>query len=235
MKLGSHHPRTRGEVFLKVPSQKSAPVLDSVEVTLDQKNAVLDAEAEKLGVGSIRQEAMAIALSWVEEGDHSFEMLDSVVQGFVGIEDIDDLTDEDEELYEALFDAVGEAFVSLGAAEGKVEAFIESESDKEGQALGKDLSEKMDEQVLDDAVLLGRFAAEGSLDEGLDNGEVMDAAKEKRIRNGKVYFKRKRTKKYIMSAKQRQALKKAQRKSRSSMAKFNRARSNKVRERRGMN
>jgi hypothetical protein len=242
--LGSEHRARHGSFLSLSDLSKPAQVLDSASpevegIPTDEgavSDEVLDSAAEDFGAALERSNGMGIALTFIEDGDYTFDSVDSLVRGFSGIDETgeSDPSDDEETEYNELASAVLDSFVSLGADADQANSFLQSEDDVQGEALGSFLKHGMNEQVLDDATLICHHAVKGNLD-SLDQHGVFDAAKEKKIRNGKVvWVKKKIGPKKRMSAKQKMALKKAQRKSGSAASKAKRAKSNRIAEKMGM-
>lgn len=218
---------------------KAEPILDSAsdDIPTDAPtDAVLDAAAESFGSSVHRSQAMGIALTFVEDGEYVFDAVDDLVRGVVGIDEAgeSDPTDEESEQYNDLAETVLDSLVSLGADQAQASSFMQSEDDTQGEVLGSFLATQMDETVLDDATIINRFAVAENL-EFDDADGVLDAAKIKKIRGGKVVWVTKKIgPKKRMSAKQKMALKKARLKSNSSAAKAKRAKSSRIAEKMGL-
>lgn len=175
--------------------------------------------------GALRGEAMGAVLSWVEDGDWSFEALDSVLEGMASDSDDDDLTDDEQEHYDAIWETVAEALESLGAESASIDSLYE-EDDDAAQALGKFLASALDEVTKDDDDLVSEFAVGGQL--------VLEATR-RVVRGGKSKRVRKRRKKKRRrTASQRASLKKARRKSHNSGARRSRKKSMRRRKSMGM-
>ncbi|MFH1984780.1 MAG: hypothetical protein ABIL58_23310 [Pseudomonadota bacterium] len=173
-----------------------------------------------------RSAAMATALAWLEGKDFTFAALDVLVVGMVDADGDEEVGEDEEADYNELLSITADALIRLGASPENVGAFIDAEDDEAGTKLGKFLSDKLDAIELDDEDLITRFATSA--------GEPVFEATVKVIRGGKVVLKKKRVKKYRMTAAQRAGLKKARRKANTSAARRMRAKSMKIRKQRGM-
>ncbi|MDX5979647.1 hypothetical protein [Vreelandella alkaliphila] len=165
---------------------------------------------------TLRSEAMGAVLTWLDEGDWSFDALDSLLEGLASSTDEEELTDEEAEHYEALWETTEEALKSLGAEAGSISQLFE-ENDDAAQALGKHLSAKLDDITKSDDDLVSEFGVGGQL--------ILESGK-RVIRNGELRrIPRRRRRKRRMTSAQRAALKKARRKANTSAAKRSRAKS----------
>lgn len=184
----------------------------------EMDNLILEAAETQL-----RGDAMSAALTWVDDGDWSYEALDALLEDMASDSDEDDESDDDEDMtddeqehYEALTDTVLDALVSLGGDADNIELALSGDEDA-AQRLGKHLSSRLDNVTKDDDDLVSEFSVGGEL--------VMEAMK-KVVRNGKTkWVRKKKRRKKRRTAAQRAALKKARRKSGRSSAKRSRKRS----------
>ncbi len=175
----------------------------------------------------IRSAGMATALTWVDEGAYGFADLDALVVGMVDIDGDEEIGEDEEADYNDLLSATTEALIRLGGAETNVSAFIDDEDDDAGEKLGKHLASKLENIGADDDEIITRFA--------MRSGEaILEAGTRKVVRDGKVVIKKKRVKKYRMTASQRQALKKARRKANTAGARRARMKSMRIRKKRNM-
>ena len=196
---------------------------DSIFEAAEPDTGAVDDYADR----QIRSAGMATALAWLDEGDFSFSALDVLVVGMVDVDGDDEIGDDEEADYNDLLTAVAEALVRLGGAEDNVAALIDDEDDAAGEKLGKHLTAQLESATLDDDEIVTRFA--------MRSGEqILEAGTRKIVRDGKVVIKKKRIKKYRMTAAQRQSLKKARRKAHSAGARRARAKSLRIRKKRGL-
>jgi len=176
-----------------------------------------------------RAQGMSLALVWLEDQDFSYTALDALVVGMADLDGDAEINEEEEDLYNDLFSAVGAAFVKLGADEKNVKGFIDDEDDPAGEKLGEYLSNKMHDVEIDDDELVSGFA--------VSDDTILEAAyrRVKVIKNGKVVFRKKRIgKPKRLSAKQRAALKKARRKANTGAARKARQKAMRIRKSRGL-
>ena len=192
------------------------------------------AQADKMADMILKNDAMALALTWVDEADYSFDGLNALVAGYADLDDSGEIDNEEEaEYYNSLLQATADALVSLGADPEEVATFIDDEDTAAGKKVGIQLSDTLDDEILEDADIQVKFAIR---DDGLIKGSsaIFESYK-KVVRNGKVVLKKKRLKRpKRMTAAQRAALKKARRKANRGAAKKKRAKSNRARKRRNL-
>ena len=186
---------------------------------------VLDSAADDLAEKQFRSDAMATALTWVEEGDYSNDALVGLVSGMADVDQDGEISDSEEEYYDDLLVMTADALVELGGDPSNIRQFLENGDDEAGEKLGAYLASKLNYLSASDDQVVSNYAVSESL--------IMDAT-QKVVRNGRVQLKKKPTRKKKMSSAQKQALKKARKKSNTSAARKKRAKSNKVRKSRGM-
>lgn len=173
----------------------------------------------------LRTEAMGAVLTWVEEGDWSYDTLDSLLEGMASSSDEEDMSEDEEAHYEALWETVEEALGVLGADDSNIAQVLKGDDDA-AQALGKFLSAELDEVTKSDDDLVSEFGVGGQL--------VLEATK-RVIRGGEMRrLPVRRRRKRRMTPAQRAALKKARRKAHTSSAKRSRSRSMRRRNQMGM-
>lgn len=172
----------------------------------------------------LRSAAMGVVLTWVEEGEHTFDMLETLVEGFADSDESEDLSDEEMVDYEALLSTVGDALIYLGASKESVNSMMTGD-EKSAAELGDELSYKLDDLDDDDDEIVSNFSSQSVL--------VAEAVK-KVIRGGEVKIIRTNRRKRRMSSAQKAALKKARKKAHTSSARLARKKSNKIRTRKGL-
>lgn len=210
--------------FSVPPPEQPAPepinILDSAAMVTD---AAVDDFATKLA----RSQAMAVALTFVAEGDFTYDTLEGLVIGMTSADmDSDgEISEDEEDAFNEILSYVAEAFGVLGAGAENVAAFINDEDDAAGATMGTRLAGRLEETKLTDDDIIARFALQEQL--------VLDGWK-KVVKGGKVVLKKIRTKKVRLNAAQKAALKKARRKANSAAAKFARKKSMKMRKARGI-
>lgn len=175
----------------------------------------------KMADQTLRSNAAAAVLTWVDDEDATFEQLDSLIYGFASGGDDDDLTEDELSDYNDMMGYAFEFLVSNGAAADKVQSM--EENDDATEAVLEAVKEAT--KAEDDDELVADFAVRETL---------MNESKQKVIRNGEVKYIKKKTKKYRQSPAQKAALKKARRKANTSAAKAKRRKSNRARSARGM-
>lgn len=195
--------------------------------------SAVDSKAES----DSRSMAAAIVIEWAKSETNDFDDLEAMIAGsVVGIAfksdteedehkiDPDKLTDEDEEDFNELLGFVGEALIKFSGLEGKkIQTFVDDEKNEMASDIIEAIQNKVKGESEDE--LVADFAVRENI--------ILSSTK-KVIRDGKVKYIKKPLRKRKMSAKQRQALKKAQRKANSSAAKAKRKKSNRLRKSRGM-
>ena len=176
----------------------------------------------KMADQTLRSNAAAAVITWIDGEDATYEELDSLLYGFAaGDDDQEELTEDELEVYNALLEYVDEFLVANGADASQVQSMDENEDAAE--AVFNDVKESI--KAKDDDELIADFAVRETM---------MNESTQKVVRDGKVVTKKKKTKKHKQSPAQKAALKKAQKKSNSSAAKAQRRKSNRVRKSRGM-
>lgn len=191
----------------------------------ERPDTEVDAMIIEAAENSLRTEAMGAVLTWVEDGDWSYDALDALLEGLASDTDDDELTDDEQEQYEALWETAMEALESLGASESNIEQAVGGD-DGAAEKLGKFLADKLDNITKDDDDLVAEFGVGGSL--------VMESSR-RVIRNGETRrMPRRRKRKRRMTAAQRAALKKARRKAHNSGARRSRKRSMRRRKQMGL-
>lgn len=173
-----------------------------------------------------RASAMSALLTWLDEGDYTYEALDSLAAGVADVDFDDEVGDDEEDYYNDILDAISDAMVFLGAESGNVADFLNEEDDDAGEKLGEFLAGKLEDDSRDEDEIIGDFAVRESL---------IAESTIRVIRGGEVVRKKKRIRKpKRLSAAQRAALKKARRKAHTGPAKLARRKSLKIRKRRGL-
>ena len=181
---------------------------------------------EDFATKQLRSQAMACALIWVENGDYSFAALADSAATIADLDGDQELGPDEETYYNDLLTEVGGAFTVLGADSGNVQSFIDNEDDAEGLKLGGFLSEKMQTVQDDDETLISHYA--------VSDAPIMESMI-KVVRAGRITLKRKRIgRPHKMTAAQRAGLKFARRKAFTGAAKLHRAKSMRLRRKRGM-
>ena len=184
-------------------------------VTEAAKEMAVDDLAEQ----QVRAMAMGAALAWIDDGEYTFDAMDSLVEGLSDLDDSEELSDDEMVVYNDLMTAVGMALEELGADSAMIESALTGD-DEAATELGYYLEEKTEEMELDDDELVSEFSTKAAL--------ITEGVK-RVIRDGKVKYIRTNRRKRKMSAKQKAALKKARMKANTSAAKLARKKSMKLR------
>lgn len=221
----------------KDKGKRQGPALDSA--VLD--GVVLDAAAEHELIEA-RKDAVAAIQQWVEDSDldDGESSADRLLALMVGVADSNkdgELTDDEQDVVQAVLEAAWDYLSSFGAAEDDISALL---NDWDGDAaerlrdlVAAGLPEGEDEA---DAAIDSFAFGEADQEAALDNA-VLDATYRKRmvIRNGKKMRVNKRVSGTVrLSGKQKLAIRKASLKSRSAGAKARRMKSMKLRRKMGL-
>lgn len=191
----------------------------------ERSETEMDTLIAEAAENTLRSEAMGAVLTWLDDGDWSFESLDSLLEGMASTTDEEELTDDETEHYEALWETAEDALLSLGAEKASISQLLE-EDDEAAEALGKHLSAALEDITKSDDDLVSEFGVGGQL--------VLEAT-QRVIRNGETRrIPKKRRRKRRQTPAQRAALKKARRKAHTSGARRSRARSTRRRKQMGL-
>ena len=170
-----------------------------------------------------RRVAINAALSWVEDGEYTYDSLDEALSAAADLDGDYELDDDEQEYYRGLWDHLLAALEYLGADEADLRELADgpgAKADKAAARLGQFLFEKMDNEELDDEALIMDFAFQ-------DDGVMENAMKKLgfKIRDGVKTMVRKAVGHVKLSGAQKRALKKARRKAHTGMANKRRAKS----------
>lgn len=171
---------------------------------------------------SMRSDAAAAVLQWVEEGDAEADAFEAMAYGLAGGEDDTELTDEQAEEFEKILGLMADFCLQLGATSENVQGMIDDDDDA---------SEAVYTAV--ESALEGQDSDELVADFGVRENLIMEAMK-KVVRNGQVVTIKTKKKKRRMTSAQRSALKKARQKAHSSAAKARRRKARNIRKSRGL-
>lgn len=200
-----------------------SPIFESKQPMTEEQ---IEDQIVEAAANTLRSEAMGVALTWIEEGEHTFDAIDYLVEGIVtdeGEED-QDLTPDEIDHYDLIMEIMPAALKSLGGNAENIAKLLDHEDDEAGAALGKHLTSKLDETAKDDDDLVAEFAAGGEM--------ILESLR--MVRGGEVVRKSRKRRKRRMTSAQRAALKKARRKAHTSAARRARKKSMKVRSKRGL-
>ena len=198
------------------------------EPLIDQRlmDAAVDDRAEVL----FRSEAMAAALTFVEEGDYSQDALTALVTGLAGCDTgLAYLSNDQQECYDDLMTMTADALVSLGANADNIREFIESSdpntANEAGSKIGKFLRLKLLEEEVNEDEVIARFAIAPQL--------LVESAAQV-LRNGRVPLTRKALYLKQLTGVQKLTVEKAQIKAHGAFKRLWRAKVAKRRKSRGM-
>lgn len=210
----------------------SEPNNDNQELLLSSVMAEYDLN-EKMQLSSVsimadqqtRSMAAAIAIEWAKSGETDYESLEALVVGAINDDD-DDISEDEKEDIDALLQAVGQFIADhTGLSSSEVELMFEQEDDD----LAIDAADEIERNLKrkNQSELIADYAAK--------QGMLLSSAKKRVVRDGKVVQINKRPKKHIMTSARRAALKKIRKKSNTAAARAKRDKSNRVRNRAGLN
>ncbi|MEG5932553.1 hypothetical protein UXN85_21025 [Enterobacter hormaechei] len=201
--------------------QQFEPTLENMQERMEK--LLLEA-ADQSG----RAQAAAAVLEWAAGGDASAEAFDELALGLAGIEDTtDELSDEAIDAYNDQLVMLAEAAIGLGASQDDVTTMIDENDSDSAQAVMDAIS------VQDEDEAIAAYSVTGGNDGALMESAMLEASI-KVVRGGVVKIIRKRPHKVRISGAQRAALKKARLKAQTSTAKIARAKSMKIRKKRGI-
>ncbi len=188
---------------------------------------VLLSAVDKRAVQDLRAQAAAIALQWAADESSELSDLDALLYGAVmddPEEEIDELTDEQLDQFDVLSEQVSDFLVTgIGIDEKLVQNAFEESDEK----AALDVAEKVRASVTENGAdeLIADYAV---------REDLLMSAVVKVVRAGKVTLKRKRMRKVILNAAQRQSLRKARLKAHTASAKASRRKSNRIRKNAGL-
>jgi hypothetical protein len=182
----------------------------------------------------MRSQAMACALAWVEQGDFSYQAMNDSVATIADLDGDGELTPDEDAYFNDLLSETAYAMTALGADATNVQNFFDNEDDDEGAKLGAYLSEQMNSVQDDDETLITNYAISNSPITESADGQIFEGFV-KRVMGGKIVLKRKRIgRPHKMTAAQRAGMKVARRKAFTGAAKLHRAKSMRLRRKRGL-
>lgn len=199
-------------------SADSKPILEDVGGSSDVESTFGDQQT--------RQQAMTALLTWVNEGDFTADALDAYVVGIADMDGNDEIDPDEEMYYEDLYGAVADAMLMLGADPDDVDGFINDADDEKGKNIGETIVQRLESTQQTDADIIQGYAIGGS--------EFVLESTIKVVRGGKVVRIKKKFHRKRLTSAQRMALQKARRKAFTSAAMRKRAKSMKIRKKRGL-
>lgn len=198
---------------------------------------------ESYADSQLRSQAMSAVLGWIEDGNFTYDNLDEFVCAVADLDGDFEISEEEGDYYNSVWQQIPNALLTLGAPEDDVEKLVNGESNAAGQRVGEAVKLSLDSEKADDDDLIAGFAygEDAVLENADDDPEgrhmVLEAAYKKRkvVRDGKVVVVRKRVSgKIRLSAAQKVGLRKARRKANTGAAKLARRKSMRIRKRRGL-
>lgn len=141
-----------------------------------------------------RTQAMSAVLAWVEDGDYTYTALDEFICGVADLDGDFEISDEEEAVYNAIWQQVPDALQTLGADESDVNELVNSEDNDAAARIGqKPWSADMDETTADDEEIIAGFALgedavfENASDDPEGRHMILEATYKRRkvVRDGK--------------------------------------------------
>lgn len=235
------------------PSLKGASPRSNLEGSKSAKQYIADtSDSGKQGIfesfadSQARSLAMSAVLSWTGDNEYTYTALDEYIVAVADLDGDFEITPEEENVYNDIWQQVPDAILTLGAdggfSEDDVERLVNGEEDAAAAIVGNALSAALEDTEADDDDLITAFAfGEDAVLESAAGDEVLcgilEAAYKKRkvMRNGKVQVVNKRVSGTVRrSSAQKMGLRKARRMSQTSTAKMKRRKSMKMRANRGL-
>lgn len=220
--------------------KKAGMILESAEPSDTDQDQVTD-----LARTQARINAMTAVLQWVSLEDYSYNALDELVLVVADLDGDFEISEEEENAYNAIWTEVPDALLSLGCDKKDVETCVNgTKDDADGAAakIGNYLKEELDTMEADDDEIITGFAVgeeavfESAAGDDVRIGILEATYKRKKVvRDGQVVTVRKRVSgKVRVSAAQKAALRKVRRKAHTAAANLARRKSMRVRKRRGL-
>lgn len=214
-------------------NKKAAAAAAAVELTEQQffssvtEDDLLSAVSTKADQDA-RSMAAAIMVQWASDESAELSDLDGLVFGAVLEDDdsdaeIEDLSDDQADEYDALVNVLGEFAISVGVSEKQVQNMIEEADEKAALDVAEKIRNAISEHGADE--LISDFAV---------SEQMIMSAVVKVVRDGKVKFKKKRTRKVILNAAQKAGLRKARMRAHTAASKASRRKSMRIRKSRGL-
>lgn len=200
---------------------------------------------EAFATATSRNDAMSAVLTWIDEGEYSYDFMDELVLAAADLDGNEEISPAEEALYASIWIEVPGALLALGCDEKDVDAFVDGpgkEADEAAARLGAFLSKAMDEMEMDDSDIvlsyaLGQDAVLESATGDDARTAILEATYRKKmvIRDGKKVRKNVRVSGRVhLSAAQKRAVKKMQRKAHTGAADRHRAKSMRKRQQMGL-
>ncbi|MEC6832963.1 hypothetical protein VXS06_14445 [Photobacterium toruni] len=170
---------------------------------------------------SMRSDAAAAVIAWVDDGDSEASAIDMLAYGLAGGED-EELTPDQDKTYANIFGLMTDFAMQLGASEKDCQAMVDGDDDAADRVFNV-IEAKL--EATDESELIADFAHREKL--------ILEA-KKKVIRDGKVVIINTNRRKRIMSAAQKAALKKARLKAHGAAGKASRKKAMRMRKARNL-
>jgi hypothetical protein len=207
------------EQFNKPPAVEKDPALQA-----EQTEEAMYEAIENNSVVNVRAIAMSAVLSWAEYGEPTSEDFDITAQAMADVDEDGEVSEEEEESYNAILFSMAQALIYLDVSADLVEKLIDGD-DKAASTIYVAVSEKIENSDISEDEIIAEFSVQE---------QGMTEAKVKVIRNGETKWIKKPLKKRRMSAAQRGALKKARMKANTAGARAKRKKSMRKRKSAGM-
>lgn len=135
------------------------------------------AAADDFATKQLMSHGMAVALGWVSEGDFSFDSLDTFIQGYADLDGDGEVQEggDEENYYNDMFGAVGDAFASLGADADAIGKFIGDEDSDTGATMGAMLAEKIGAMETSDEDIISNYVLGVAGDNNSRGGQIMES------------------------------------------------------------
>lgn len=228
------------------PATRRGQALSGVLESAADKSRTSSDAVQAFARQQARTQAMSAVLAWIEDGEFTYTALDEYVIGMTDLDGDFEISDEEEAMYNAVWNEVPDALLSIGATETDTNDFVNGEGKTSADAaarIGKTLKERLNELEADDDEIIAGFALgedavfENASDDPEGRHMILEATyrKQKVVQDGKVVKINKRISgKVRLSAAQKAGLRKARRKANTAAARLQRKKSMRIRAQRGM-
>ena len=115
---------------------------------------VLEAYADS----QLRSQAMSAVLGWIEDGNFTYDNLDEFVCAVADLDGDFEISEEEGDYYNSVWQQIPNALLTLGAPEDDVEKLVNGESNAAGQRVGEAVKLSLDSEKADDDDLIAGFA-----------------------------------------------------------------------------
>lgn len=218
----------KNQMFGALLGTKDKPAQEGVSETAFFESVATDEMLNEAAAGvantTARADAMAVVLAWYDDGDDAAEGLDAYAQALADSDEDGEIGEPEEEEYHQFLTLMADAMVFLGVPAKTATDAMKGDDAAAAKAM-QEIETRMNGDDADEDDLIVAYSTREA---------VMNEAKVKVVRGGKVKFIQKPLRKKIMSAAQKAALRKARRKAHTGAAKVARRKSMKARKSRGM-